>query len=187
MLLLECGEVARDRKGELHGEAADHARIVGVAFEHRADERAAAQTMALAASLEQQCAELQRKAEGVLGISRADAMLHEPCIVRTRWHSRTLNFAAELSRGEGDREVECCGTISIVELEFSPPNSGKCLVLFDGKKVRWLLHGIDQCGCAMTWALRGGEQGADYPPHPSKQKETPKACAKDRSVQIWIG
>ena len=98
-------------------------------------------------------------------------MLHEPCIVRTRWHSRTLNFAAELSRGEGDREVECCGTISIVELEFSPPNSGKCLVLFDGKKVRWLLHGIDQCGYAMAWALRG-EQGADDPPHPSKPKVT---------------
>jgi hypothetical protein len=42
----------------------------------------------------------------------------------------------------------------------------------------------------MTWALRGGEQGADDPPHPSKQKEMPreksKTCAKDRSVQIWI-
>jgi hypothetical protein len=120
-------------------------------------------------------------------------MLHEPRVVRTQWHGRTLNFAAELSRGEGDREVECCGAISIVELEFSPPNSGKCLVLFDGKKVRWLLHGIDQCGCAMTWALRGGEQGADDPPHPSKQedrRETPFESARRigrRSVQIWIG
>ena len=90
----------------------------------------------------------------------------------------TLNFAAELSRGEGDREVECCGTISIVELEFSPPNSGKCLVLFDGKKVRWLLHGIDQCGYAMAWALRG-EQGADDPPHPSK----PKVTLRDLTIE----
>ena len=55
--------------------------------------------------------------------------------------------------------MECCGAISIVELEFSPPNSGKCLVLIDGKKVRWLLHGIDQSYTnewACGWLAAGG-------------------------------